>query len=154
MNDFDFFLGKEWTVTNTLLKERLNNSTEWTEFEAKLTDFKLIMNGYGNIDKMVATRNGVYYEASSLRIYNDERSEWSIYWMDNISQKLIPQVTGKFENGVGTFYGKEEYAGKAMKLRFLWTDISAAYAKWEQAYYDESRKEWETNWIMEFNILK
>ena len=32
-NDFDFFIGR-WKIHNKKLKTRLNNCTEWLEFEA------------------------------------------------------------------------------------------------------------------------
>ncbi len=40
--------------------------------------------------------------------------------------------------------------GKEYKLRFTWKKQSENTALWEQAYFDEKAKEWETNWTMEF----
>lgn len=150
MDDFNFLACKNWTVKNYLLEERMSDIKKWKEFDAKLSEFQIILDGLGNIDKFKGERDGVKFEASSLRLYNEQQKIWSIYWIDNISQELIPQVTGKFKNGVGEFYGEELYKGKSYKMRFLWTDISDNSARWEQAYYNESTQEWETNWIMEF----
>lgn len=150
MNDFDFLSGKNWLVKNRVLEERMSNCKTWKEFDAQLSDFHFILGGLGNIDKFKGVRDGVEFEASSLRIYNEEQRNWSIYWIDNITQQLIPQVIGEFKAGTGIFYGEESYKGHTYRLRFLWTDISESTATWQQAYLDESTDEWETNWIMEF----
>ena len=150
MDDFNFLNGKNWKVTNSLLKERLAGNKERESFEARLFNFQLILGGLGNIDQFSGARNGISFEASSLRIYNEQEKKWSIYWIDNISQELVPQVVGSFKDGIGEFFGSEKYKEKEVKLRFLWSDISENHARWEQAYFDEQNRIWETNWVMEF----
>ena len=150
MDDFNFLANKSWIVNNYLLRERIYEVEKWDEFEARLSDFQFILGGLGNIDKFKGVRNGVSFEASSLRLFNEKEQLWSIYWIDNLSQKLIPQVTGAFKKGRGEFFGEELYQGKTYKLRFLWTGISEYSARWEQAYFIESLQKWKTNWIMEF----
>ena len=90
---------------------------------------------------------------SSVRVYNPDKSEWTIYWVDSNNHEVLPQVTGTFNNGVGEFFGNDEFNGEAVKLRFLWKDITANSAIWEQAYFDKGTEEWEINWIMEFASL-
>jgi hypothetical protein len=150
MDDFDFLAGKRWDVKNRVLKDRLAGSTEWTEFDAQLLDFRKILGGLGNIDRFVGTRDGQPFEAISLRIFNPKTEEWTIYWADTVSATLNEQVTGRFRAGVGEFLGRESYRGRPVELRFRWTDVSRDSARWEQAYFDEERGAWETNWIMEF----
>ena len=60
------------------------------------------------------------------------------------------QARGQFEDGAGTFYGKETCKGKTYRMRFLWKHPSDDTAVWEQAYQNPASGEWETNWIMEF----
>lgn len=150
MNDFDFLVGKEWDVRNRVLKQRLVGSTEWTEFDARLLDVRKILGGLGNIDRFVGSRDGAAFEAISFRIFNPKTRDWTIYWADTNSAKLTEQVVGRFESGVGEFLGQEMFAGRRVRLRFRWSEIGEHGARWEQAYYDEERETWETNWIMEF----
>jgi hypothetical protein len=55
-----------------------------------------------------------------------------------------------FEHGVGTFYSDYIADGKPMRVRFIWSHISANSARWEQANSSDEGKTWDTNWTMEF----
>ncbi|HSF17497.1 MAG TPA: hypothetical protein VLK65_18280 [Vicinamibacteria bacterium] len=72
-----------------------------------------------------------------------------------IHQEFCNSFAGltQFENGRGELAGEEEYRERAVKMRFLWKDITSTSATWEQAYLDERTGEWETNWIMTFTQL-
>ena len=154
VNDFDFLSGHDWEVTNRVLKKRLVGSGEWDQFVGLLVEHQPILGGLGNSDRMTATRNGVRFQAMSLRVFDPETKEWQIYWLDNQSYQIFPQVRGRFVDGVGVFYGSELYQGKEFELRFLWTDLATSVPKWEQAYRDETTGEWETNWTMEFRVQR
>ena len=52
------------------------------------------------------------------------------------------------------FLAKKIFNNKEVKLRFIWRKISEDTAKWEQAYYDEIKNEWETNWTMLFTSIE
>ena len=151
-NDFDFLLGT-WEVQNRRLQERLVGSTEWLEFPARLEGSMKLLNGLALLDQYKAEFNGEPFEGVSLRVFNPAKEQWTIYWMDTSHPEMTEQVVGKFKDGIGEFYGEEMFEGKSMKLRFLWSDITAESARWEQAYYDEARGVWETNWIMEFTRI-
>ena len=66
MNDFDFFVGK-WNLRNKKLASRLNNCTEWTEFQSTQEMYK-ILNGLGNIDNFLATFDGEPFEGIENKI--------------------------------------------------------------------------------------
>lgn len=154
IHNFDFLIGK-WNVLNRRLKDRLTNCDEWIEFSAAM-ETKPILNGLGTMDEMKSSHFGDNFVGLSIRILNPFTDEWTIYWADTASPEigLKPQVIGKFENGKGTFFGKEDYQGKEVKLRFLWIKESSNTAQWEQAYYDEASQVWETNWTMLFTAAE
>ena len=149
-NDFDFIIGK-WKVFNKRLKERLNNCREWIEFEADYASWH-VLGGIGNMDEIKVKNDEMVFHGLSMRIFNPKKNEWTIYWADDHHPEngIKPQVAGTFENGVGTFYGEELFNNKPVKLRFIWKSINENHAYWEQAYFDETKKEWEVNWIMDF----
>jgi hypothetical protein len=57
-------------------------------------------------------------------------------------------VVGRFENGVGTFYGNDLHEGRPVRTRFIWSEITATSALWQQALSVDDGKTWETNWYM------
>jgi hypothetical protein len=78
--------------------------------------------------------------------------EWSLWWLDGRSPSgpLDPPVRGRFENGIGTFHGETTVDAKQVGVRFLWSQITPASARWEQAYSPDGGKTWDGNWVMEF----
>ena len=66
------------------------------------------------------------------------------------SQGYCEGVVGRFEGGVGTFYGDDTHDGKDIRARFVWSGISATSARWEQAFSVDDGRTWLTNWSMEF----
>ena len=90
------------------------------------------------------------YRAVSLRTYDATKKQWLIWWIDARNPShLDPPVVGGFKNGIGTFYANDTFKGKPIRIRFLWTNLTAE-PHWEQAFSDDGGKTWETNWIMEF----
>ena len=150
IQDFTFLIGS-WTVQNRRMKERLTNCNEWIEFQAEM-ETKSILNGLGFMDEMKSTHYGDNFIGLSIRMFNPETNIWRIFWADTLNpgNYLKEQVTGEFKNGIGKFYGKEMYKDKEVRLRFIWKKPSKQTALWEQAYYDEKKEEWETNWTMLF----
>ncbi len=148
MNDFNFLTGR-WTIRHRRLKESMVGSDEWDVFDTEYEAWSL-MHGAGSVDRVFGEVNGEDFEGVSVRTYNEEADEWTIYWMDTGNTTLREQVRGRFDGGVGTFYGSEVYRGTTYRMRFLWKDIGKSSARWEQAYQDPQSGGWETNWIMEF----
>jgi hypothetical protein len=148
--DFDFIIG-QWQVKNRKLKERLCQCDEWIEFDGTF-ESRFILNGLGNMDEMKVKNDDMDFCGLSIRIYNPLSREWTIYWADNHhpEQGVKPQVTGRFKNKVGTFYGEEMYNNKLISMRFIWESISADHASWSQAYLDGTNESWEINWTMDF----
>ena len=102
VNDFDFYIGK-WRVHHRRLKERLAGSTEWQEFEGTSEAWP-ILDGAGNIDDNVLELPDGTYRAISLRSFDPESQQWSIWWLDARNPKgpLDPPVVGGFSDGIGT----------------------------------------------------
>jgi hypothetical protein len=65
-------------------------------------------------------------------------------------------VHGGFVGDRGEFCGDDTDAGRAVKVRFIWTRGAAA-APWEQAFAlpgDAPELNWETNWVMEMRRVE
>jgi hypothetical protein len=154
--DFDFFMG-HWSIENKKLLKPLSGSDQWESFEATQHAQKLPA-GIGNFDEFVPLAWRPGFIGMSLRIYNPETGMWSIYWLNNKnggidarSGMLAPPVVGQFQNGVGSFIGTDHFDGKAILVRYTWSDISADSARWQQAFSSDEGLSWETNWIMQMS---
>ena len=101
------------------------------------------------MDRYNCMRDGVAFEGITLRLFDPATGEWSIHWADSAHPgSLLPPMTGRFEDGVGVFFGDESVDGRRVLCRFLWT--AGDSPRWEQAFSDDGGKSWETNWIMTF----
>ena len=146
--DFDFLFGS-WSVRSRRLKERMRGSQEWEEHSAKC-EVEPILGGYGNVDRFEMQFHGESWHGTTLRFFNPANGLWNIYWVDNRRFVLDPPMVGKFENGVGTFFGDDVFEERPIRVRFIWSQPGKDEARWEQAFSADGEKTWETNWIMEF----
>jgi hypothetical protein len=150
LHDFDLRVGR-WRAHHRRLKERLAGSHEWLEFEGTCV-FQQLMGGWANMDDNVFDLPDGAYRGVTLRSYDAKSGEWAIWWLDgrNPFGDLDPPVKGRFENGVGTFYADDTLRGRKIRVRFIWSHITATAAHWEQAFSADGGKSWETNWITDF----
>lgn len=147
-HDFDFLHGK-WNNHNRLLTSRLKDSTTWQDFEAT-GECHPLQGGLGNMDYFRTEHFGGI-TGMSMRFYNPNTRQWSIYWQDSRHKgALLPPMLGCFKDGIGIFEGPEYVDGKEVRARFIWSGISATTARWEQAFSTDDGQTWETNWIMSF----
>lgn len=143
--DFDFLHGR-WNVRNERLQRRLAGSNDWETFDAT-QECRPLLAGLGNIDEFV-TEWAQGFLGIALRLFNPRTRQWSIYWASNRTAVLEPPVIGSFEDGIGTFYGKDLHEGVPIDVRFIWSHITAVGARWQQAFSVDGGKTWETNWRM------
>jgi hypothetical protein len=148
-SDFDFLIGR-WQVHHRRLKERLAGDTRWDEFGGS-SQLRTLMDGRANVDDNVIDLPGGPYRAVTLRSFDPASKQWAIWWLDGRQphQIDVPMVGG-FEGGVGTFYADELFNGRPIRVRFLWSNITADSCRWEQAFSADAGRSWETNWIMHF----
>ena len=149
VHDFDFLIGK-WRVHHRRLKERLAGSDEWEEF-AGTSELWMILGGAGTIDDNVIELPGGTYRAATVRAFDPRTQKWSIWWIDGRTPgPLDPPMVGGFEGGVGRFFADETFNDKPIRVRFLWSDITADSARWEQSFSPDEGETWEVNWVMQF----
>lgn len=144
-HDFDFYHG-HWHVRNERLKQRLAGSDDWETFEATQR-CRPLLDGIGNLDDFVTEWSGGF-RGMTLRLFDLQSRQWRIYWASSRSGVLEPPVMGRFENGVGTFLGNDTHEGRPVLVRFIWSDITADTAHWQQAFSTDEGVSWETNWHM------
>ena len=146
VNDFDFLIGT-WDVHNRALDRAFVGSDEWHEFPG-ISTCHTAFEGAGNFDEIVFPTKGK--RGLTLRLFNPATKEWSLYWASSTDGLLGPPVIGAYRDGRGEFFGDDLNDGHPVQVRYIWSDITANSARWEQAYWDVAKQFWETNWVMEF----
>ncbi len=150
-DDFDFFAGR-WRVAHRRLQRRLVNDTQWDEFGGACEN-RPVIGGLGNVDDNEIGLPDGAYRAITLRLFQPATRRWSIWWVDSRDMRLGVPVHGGFKDGVGTFLGEDNLNGRPIRVRFIWSDITATSAQWQQAFSGDDGATWETNWIMRFTRL-
>lgn len=144
--DFDFLEGS-WQISNRRLKKPLTACDDWDEFLSNSV-CKLVFGGAANFEEISIPARG--FSGLTLRLFDPESKEWSLYWASSRDGQLQPPVVGHFTDGVGTFFSREAYNDIDITVRFIWSQITDHSARWEQAFSSDDGTTWETNWIMEF----
>ncbi len=146
VTDFDFLPGR-WEITNHKLRE----DGSWQTFLATSTAFAMLEGG-GNHDHFVTDG----YEGFSLRLYSPETDTWRIWWSSTQRPgRLDPPVEGRFHgDGTATFEADDVLDGVPLRMRFVWSDITPASARWEQCFSYDHGATWESNWVMELRRVQ
>jgi hypothetical protein len=149
-HDFDFLIG-DWKAHVRRLPDRLVGSSKWNEYDG-ISNHKKLLNTNANFEEFEVDdpKDHLHIKAQTLRMYNPESHQWSIYLVDLDKGTLeIPPVVGGFNGNRGEFYNQQLWKGRAVLVRYLWLNISPKSARMEQSFSPDGGKTWETNWICE-----
>jgi hypothetical protein len=149
IHDFDFFVGN-WNSVNRRLKKRWVGSNEWETFPATIK-CESRMGGVVNLDEGVFPTKG--WSGMTVRVFNLEKRQWSLYWINSQTGELFPPVVGGFTGDHGVFYGDDTDEGRPIKVVFHWERVSPDFARWHQEFSLDG-KNWEKNWIIEHTRAK
>ncbi|WTU30363.1 hypothetical protein OHV13_04320 [Kitasatospora purpeofusca] len=147
MNDFDFLHGS-WDVANRRLTTPLDPASgEWAEFPGRAV-VRSLFGGAGNIEEL--TFPTLDRSGATLRLFDRDREQWSIFWSDSRTGRLDPPVVGGFAGDRGDFYGEDTYEGRPIRVHFTWHRLGPDAARWEQEFSLDGGVTWELNWVMDF----
>lgn len=149
-HDFDFLIG-DWKAHVRRLPDRLAGSNRWIEYDGISNHHKILTSNANFEEFEVSSKDGKeHLKAQTLRLYNPDTHEWSIYLLDVDKGALpMPPVVGAFTGNRGEFYDQETYKGRAIFVRYVWLNLSPTSARMEQSFSADGGKSWETNWICE-----
>jgi len=146
MENFNLLEGV-WSVESHSLKNRMADEEVWLENHMETT-YRILLDGLIAINDTYGTFNDRPMHGIMMRAYDPDKDEWQFHWMSKGYPHLTEQVRGRFENGVGVFYGVETNQGREFRMRFRWKMIADDHAFWEQAYEDPETGAWQVNWTL------
>src|SRR5580700_285155 len=92
-HDFDFEIGT-WKIHLKRLDHRLVGSTNWTEFDGTSVTRK-VWNGRSQIEEFETdSPAGGHIEGLTLRTYNPQTHQWSLYWANSKNGVMDPPQIG------------------------------------------------------------
>ncbi len=145
-HDFDFEIG-HWNIHLKRLVHPLTGSTTWVEFDGTSVTRK-VWDGRSQIEEFETdSAAGGHIEGLTLRLYNPQTHQWSLYWANNKNGTMDPPQVGQFKNGRGEFFGHDTLNGKAIVIRFVWSNTTTDKPHFEQSFSADGGQTWELNWI-------
>jgi len=147
-HDFDFEIGT-WKIRLKRLDHRLTGSTNWVEFDGTSVTRK-VWDGRADLEEFETdSPAGGHIEGLTLRLYDPQTHQWSLYWATSKSGAMGAPTVGEFKNGRGEFFDTEPSGpnGRSILCRFVWSEITPNSAHFEQSFSDDGGKTWEVNWI-------
>ncbi len=145
-HDFDFELGT-WKIHLKRLLHPLTGSATWVEFDGTSVTRK-VWDGRAELEEFETDSPAAgHIEGLTLRLYNSQSHQWSFYWANAKGGPIFPPQISEFKNGHGEFYGQDTLNGKAIFIRFVWSNTNTNMPHFEQSFSEDGGKTWEVNWI-------
>jgi Protein of unknown function (DUF1579) len=147
-HDFDFELGT-WKIHLKKLMHPLIGSTTWVEFDGSSVTRK-VWDGRSQLEEFETdSPGGGHIEGLTLRLYDPQTHQWSLYWATSKSGTIGVPTIGQFKEGRGEFYDTEPAGpnGKSVLVRFIWSKTDTDAPHFEQSFSEDGGKTWEVNWI-------
>jgi hypothetical protein len=151
-HDFDFEIGT-WKTHLKRLVHPLTGSTTWVDLYGTSVVSK-VWDGRANLVELEVDGPNGHVEGLSLRLYNPQSHQWSLNFANSRGGTLSVPTIGEFKNGRGEFYDQEDFNGRMILVRNVWSDITPNSCHFEQAFSDDGGKTWEVNWIADDTRLK
>lgn len=152
VHDFDFHFGN-WHTHIRRLVHPLTGSNTWIELDGTVKVHPL-WNGRANVEELEASNATVHFQGMTLFLYNPEARQWTQTFTNASDGVLTKSLTGQFAGGRGELYDQETVNGKAVYVRFIWSDINADSHHVEQAFSEDGGKTWEPNFVATLTRIK
>lgn len=143
-HDFDFAIGN-WTARILHLQRSPGKADAWAVWTGTVVAAK-VWGGRANIQEIeVGTPSGRVDELR-LCLYRPQTRQWYLHWADSDDGVLAKPMIGQFAADTGRFYDQEDYKGRAIFVRDLYSRITPRSYHWQQAFSSDGGTTWEPNW--------
>ena len=101
-----------------------------------------VWNGHANLAQLEVDGSAGHIEGLSLRLYDPISHQWSLNFANSNSGRLSQPTIGEFRNGRGEFFDLEEFNGRTILVRNVWSDITRDSCRFEQAFSEDGGQRW------------
>jgi hypothetical protein len=144
--DFDFEIGN-WHTHLKVLDHPLTGSTTWIEMDGT-SAIRKVWDGRANLVELeVLSPTGKKIEGLSLRLFDPVKKTWSLNYANASMGTMTAPAIGTFKDGRGEFYDHEDYNGRTVYVRGVFSDITPSSYRFEQSFSTDEGKTWELNWV-------
>jgi hypothetical protein len=144
-HDFDFEIGS-WEIHLSRLEHPLTGSHQWVKFDGTSVTRKL-WDGRSQVEEFETDSPSGHIEGLTLRLYEPKSHQWRLYWANSKVGIMDPPTIGQFKDGRGVFVCQDVINGKAVLVRFIWSNTTGNSPHFEQSFSDDGGATWEVNWI-------
>jgi hypothetical protein len=113
-----------------------------------------VWNGRANLGALEIDGPAGHIEGLSLRLYNPASHQWNFGFAQSSDGTLGQPMAGEFKNGRGEFFDQESFAGKAIFVRSVTSNLTPVSYRDVYAFSSDGGKTWEENWIATFVLVK
>lgn len=142
--DFDFAIGS-WGTKILHLQRSPGKPDTWAVWTGTVVAAK-VWGGRANIQEIEVNTPSGRVDELRLCLYRPQLREWYLHWADSDDGVLVPPLIGQFASGSGRFYDQEDYKGRAIFVRDLYSQIGPRAYHWQQAFSSDGGTTWDPNW--------
>jgi hypothetical protein len=138
-HDFDFAHGV-WHTHVTRILDPFDGGTHTVTMDGTKTA-RPVWNGRAWLEEIEADGPDGHWEGATIFVYNPTAGQWSQEYIDGSGEIQSPSV-GSFKDGRGEFFSTEEYKGRTVLVRGVWSDITPYSHRYEISYSQDGGKTW------------
>src|ERR1700743_1551841 len=86
-------------------------------------------------------------EGLTLFLYHPEAHQWAQYFVSSAVGVVNQPQVGHVKDGRGELFDQESFNGRAIFVRFVWSDITPDSHHVEQSFSDDGGRTWEPNFV-------
>jgi hypothetical protein len=144
-HDFDFNLGT-WHTHIRRLVHPLAGADDWVDLDGTVT-VRPIWGGRGEIEEIEAEGSSGRFEGLTLFLYNPQSHQWSQTFANSRDGTLGAPEVGEFSGGRGELIQQDNYKGRVILVRAVWSDITSDAHHFEQSFSDDGGRTWQANFV-------
>lgn len=148
-HDFDFEIGT-WTIRVRRRVHPLTGSDTWVSPRGYVHIVRKVWGGRASLAELEVEDPVPHFLGLMLRLYNPRSDEWSIYWGSAQDGTLDSPLIGRFQNGRGEFFNQEVVHNAIIRVRVVYSDITANSFRTEQSVSADGGRTWQPNLIQAF----